>query len=135
MRIAMFTETFLPKIDGVVTRIVRTLDQLRDLGHEVLVFAPHDPPPEYAGHRVVRVPGVPFKPWYPELFLGMPRPRLGRELDRCQPDVVHAVTPVVLGLWGTVIAKQRNLPLLTSLHTKVTQYAKQQGMSRPRLGR
>lgn len=124
MRIALFTETFLPKIDGVVTRIVRTLEQLRDLGHEVLVFAPHEPPEQYAGHRVVRVPGVPFKPWYPELFLGLPRPRLGRELDAFAPDVVHVVNPVVMGLWGTMVAKQRNLPLLASYHTDLTQYAK-----------
>ena len=123
MRIAFFTETFLPKIDGVVTRLVRTLEQLRDLGHEALIFAPHNPPDAYAGHRVVRVPGVPFRPWYPELFLGLPRPRLGRELDRFQPDIVHVINPVVLGLWGTAIAKQRNLPLLASYHTDVTQYA------------
>lgn len=124
MRIAFFTETFLPKIDGVVTRVVRTLEQLRELGHEALVFAPHHPPAEYAGHRVVRVPGVPFRPWYPELVLGMPRPRLGRELDRFAPDVVHVVNPVILGLWGTAIAKQRNLPLLASFHTDITQYAR-----------
>lgn len=123
MRIAFFTETFLPKIDGVVTRLVRTLEQLREMGHDALVFAPHDPPESYAGYRVVRVPGVPFRPWYPELFLGMPRPRLGRELDRFAPDVVHLVNPVVLGLWGTALAKQRNLPLLSSYHTDITQYA------------
>ena len=63
----------------MVTRVVRTLEQLRELGHEVLVFAPGKPPAEAAGHRVVRVPSVPFRPWYPELFLGMPRPRIGRE--------------------------------------------------------
>jgi glycosyltransferase involved in cell wall biosynthesis len=124
MRIAFFTETFLPKIDGVVTRAVRTLEQLSELGHEALVFAPHHPPAEYAGYRVVRVPGVPFKPWYPELVLGMPRPRLGRELDRFAPDVVHVINPVILGLWGTAIAKQRNLPLLASFHTDITQYAR-----------
>lgn len=124
MRIVYFTETFLPKIDGVVTRIVRTLDALTELGHEALIFAPHQPPSDYKGHRVVNVPGVAFKPWYPELFLGMPRPRLGRELDRFQPDVVHVVNPVVLGLWGTAIAKQRNLPLLASYHTDIVQYAK-----------
>ena len=123
MRIVYFTETFLPKIDGVVTRIVRTLDALTDLGHEALIFAPHNPPEEYRGHRVVNVPGVAFRPWYPELFLGLPRPRLGRELDRFQPDVVHVVNPVVLGLWGTAIAKQRNLPLLASYHTDIIQYA------------
>lgn len=124
MRIAYFTETFLPKIDGVVTRLVRTLDQLADLGHEALVFAPGVPPDRYAGHAVVAVPGVPFRPWYPELFLGMPRPRLGRELDAFGPDVVHVMNPVVLGLWGTALAKQRNLPLLSSYHTDITQYAK-----------
>lgn len=123
MRIALFTETFLPKIDGVVTRITRTLENLRDLGHEALIFAPHHPPPEYLGYRVVGVPGIPFKPWYPELVLGMPRPRLGRELDRFGADIVHVVNPVILGLWGTAIAKQRNLPLLASFHTDITQYA------------
>ncbi len=123
MRITLFTETFLPKIDGVVTRITRTLDELKALGHEVLIFAPHNPPPEYRGFRVVSVPALPFKPWYPELFLGLPRPRLGRELDRFAPDLVHVVNPVILGLWGTAIAKQRNLPLLASYHTDITQYA------------
>ena len=123
MRIALFTETFLPKIDGIVTRLVRTLEHLHDLGHEVLVFAPHDPPASYAGHRVVPVPAFSFRPWYPELFLGLPRPRLGRELDAFDPDVVHVVNPVILGLWGTMVARQRDLPLLASFHTDITQYA------------
>ncbi len=124
MRIVYFTETFLPKIDGVVTRIVRTLDHLSDLGHEALIFAPRNPPSDYKGHRIINVPGPSFKPWYPELNLGMPRPRLGRELDKFKPDIVHVVNPVILGLWGTTIAKQRNLPLLASYHTDIIQYAK-----------
>lgn len=124
MRIAYFTETFLPKIDGVVTRLTRTLDQLAAMGHEALLFAPHDPPERYLDFRVVSVPALSFRPWYPELFLGLPRPRLGRELDAFAPDVVHVVNPVVLGLWGTMVAKQRNLPLLASYHTDITQYAR-----------
>ncbi|HET8986700.1 MAG TPA: glycosyltransferase [Trueperaceae bacterium] len=123
MRVAFFTETFLPKIDGIVTRIARTLDQFAALGHEALIFAPHDPPAEYAGHRIIGVPALPFRPWYPELFLGLPRPQLGRELDRFDPHIVHVVNPVVLGLWGTAIAKQRNRPLLASYHTDLAQYA------------
>jgi glycosyltransferase involved in cell wall biosynthesis len=123
VRIAIFTETFLPKIDGIVTRLSRTLEHLRDLGHEALVFAPHHPPPSYVGHRVVRVPAVSFWPWQPELFLGLPRPRLGRELDAFAPDVVHVVNPVILGMWGTMVARQRDLPLLASYHTDITQYA------------
>lgn len=128
MRIAMFTETFLPKIDGVVTRIVRTLEQLRALGHEVLIFAPGSPPPEVEGFRVERIPSLEFKPFYPELFLGLPRPRIGREIDRFDPDVVHVVNPVILGLWGTIVARQRDLPLLASYHTDITEYAKYVGL-------
>src|SRR5690554_1884488 len=124
MRIAIFTETFLPKVDGIVTRLLRTLEQLAVLGHEALIFAPHDPPANYAGHRVVTVPALPFKPWYPELFLGLPRPRLGRELDAFKPDVVHVINPVVLGLWGSTIAVQRDLPLLASFHTDLPSYVK-----------
>jgi glycosyltransferase involved in cell wall biosynthesis len=123
MRIAYFTETFLPKIDGIVTRLARTLEQLRALGHEALVFSPQRGLDSYCGHKVVYVPSIPFKPWYPELLLGLPRPRLGRELDRFDPDIVHVVNPMVLGLWGTAIAKQRNLPLLASYHTDIPQYA------------
>jgi glycosyltransferase involved in cell wall biosynthesis len=123
MKIVYFTETFLPKIDGLVTRLTRTLDHLEELGHEALIFAPHNPPGDYKGHRVINVPGLSFRPWYPELFLGLPRPRLGRELDRFSPDIVHVVNPVVLGLWGTAIAKQRNLPLLASYHTNIADYA------------
>ncbi len=48
MRIALFTEVFLPKIDGW-SPVLRTLDELAELGHEVLIFAPGDPPPRYAG--------------------------------------------------------------------------------------
>lgn len=122
MRIALFTETFLPKIDGIVTRLVRTLEQLRAMGHEALIFAPRNPPRTFEGFKVVSVPAVSFYPWYPELFLGLPRPRLGRELDRFKPDVVHVVNPVILGMWGTAIAKQRNLPLLASFHTDLPRY-------------
>lgn len=129
MRIAIFTETFLPKVDGVVTRLVRTLDQLEELGHEALIFAPHNPPSEYRGHRVIKVPAISFRPWYPELFLGLPRPRLGRELDRFEPDVVHVINPVVLGLWGSTIAIQRDLPLLASFHTDLPNYVKHLNLS------
>ena len=40
MRIASFTETFLPKMDGSVTTLCRAIRELRQLGNEVLVFAP-----------------------------------------------------------------------------------------------
>ena len=40
MRVALFTETFLPETNGVVTRLKHTVEELVRAGDEVLVFAP-----------------------------------------------------------------------------------------------
>lgn len=118
----MFTEVFLPKIDGVVTRVTRTLEQLAEMGHEVQLFAPGDPPAEYAGFEVVGVPGVSFKPVYPEITVARPNLKIARKLDEFQPDLVHAVNPVWLAAYGVYIAKRRHLPLVASFHTDVPEY-------------
>lgn len=121
MRIAIFTEVLLPKIDGVVTRILRTLDELADMGHEVLVFAPGDPPPVYAGSEVVRVRSVAFH-WYPEIKVGLPTPRIAERMISFRPDVVHAVNPAWLAAYGVLSAKRRDVPLLASYHTQLSSY-------------
>lgn len=127
MRIALFTEVFLPKVDGVVTRIIRTLEQLAELGHTALVLAPGDPPDRFGVHRVVRVRSVSFRPWYPEVMVGLPTPRTAREMRAFRPDVVHAVNPVWLAAYGVLSARRRNLPLLASFHTDVPSYTTRLG--------
>lgn len=122
MRIALFTEVFLPKIDGVVTRVVRTLDELAELGHEVLIFAPGDTPPSYAGFEVVRVPSMPFKPFYPELRVSFANPKISRRMADFAPDVVHAVNPAWLTAFAIFAAEHRNIPLLASYHTQLENY-------------
>ncbi|GAA4507373.1 glycosyltransferase [Brevibacterium yomogidense] len=128
MRIAVFTEVFLPKVDGVVTRLVRSLEQLQEMGHEVVVFAPGRPPESFAGFEVVRVRAVPFRPWYPELSVGMPTPEIARVMERFHPHVVHAVNPVWLAAYGTMSARRRDLPLVGSFHTDVPSYTQRLGL-------
>ena len=118
----MFTEVFLPKIDGVVTRVTRTMEQLAEMGHEVQLFAPGDPPAEYAGFAVNRVRGISFKPVYPEIKVGIPTPSIAREIQEFQPDVIHAVNPVWLAAFGVLSAKRRGIPLVASFHTNVPEY-------------
>ncbi len=100
----------------MVTRLVATLEALARQGHEVLVLAPPGAPPEFAGHRVLAAPGIPF-PWYPEHTAARPAAALARELRAFAPDVVHVVNPVLFGAWGTWLARRGGLPLLASFHT------------------
>ena len=75
LRIAIFTETFLPKIDGVVSILCLTLRRLQELGHEVILFGPPGGPDEYAGAKIVGV-GGPRVPLYPELRINIPGRRV-----------------------------------------------------------
>jgi glycosyltransferase involved in cell wall biosynthesis len=127
VRIAFFTETFLPKVDGIVTRLTKTLPHLVAAGDEVMVFCPEGAPDNHAGAQVVGVPALPL-PLYPELKLALPRPAVSEALERFRPDLVHVVNPAVLGLGGIWLAKTRNLPLVASYHTHLPKYLEHYGM-------
>src|SRR3970282_2190246 len=43
MKIAVFTDTYLPTVDGVVTSLLTTKRELERLAHEVVVSAPQVP--------------------------------------------------------------------------------------------
>lgn len=126
MRIALLTEVFLPKIDGVVTRTTRHLDELAALGHDVLIFAPGDPPASYAGFEVVPVASRSLKV-YPEVKHGVLGPGAFRRLREFDPDVVHAVNPIWTAGWATLIAAQRT-PVVASFHTDVPEYCLKLGI-------
>ena len=126
MKIAFFTETFLPKVDGIVTRLTKTIQHLVAAGDEVLVFCPEGAPDTWMGARVVGVPAVPL-PLYPELKLALPRPAVSEALERFAPDLVHVVNPAVLGLGGIWLAKTRTLPLVASYHTHLPKYLEHSG--------
>jgi glycosyltransferase involved in cell wall biosynthesis len=127
VRIAFFTETFLPKVDGIVTRLTKTVQHLVTTGDEVLIFCPEGAPETFLGAKVVGVPALPL-PLYPELKLALPRPAVSEALDRFRPDVVHVVNPAVLGLGGIWLARTRGLPLVASYHTHLPKYLEHYGM-------
>ena len=127
MKIALFTETFLPKVDGIVTRLTKTVQHLVAAGDEVLIFCPEGAPPDYCGAKVVGVPAMPL-PLYPELKLALPRPAVAEALEQFGPDLVHVVNPAVLGLGGIWLAKTKGYPLVASYHTHLPKYLEHYGM-------
>jgi hypothetical protein len=91
----------MPAVDGVVTRLRRTLEELERAGDEVLVIAPDGGPASYAGAPVVGVrtltmPLYPDGGGYPPKRVSLPGPTLPTALRLFRPDVVHAINPVLL---------------------------------------
>ncbi|MFP4413054.1 glycosyltransferase family 4 protein [Coleofasciculus sp.] len=127
MRIALFTETFLPKVDGIVTRLRHTVDHLQRNGDQVLVICPDGGLTEHKGAKIYGVSAFPL-PLYPELKLALPRPAIGIALAEFKPDVIHVVNPAVLGLGGLYYAKAMQIPLIASYHTHLPQYLQHYGL-------
>ena len=127
MKIAFFTETFLPKVDGIVTRLTKTIEFLIKNGDEVIVFCPEGCPDSYKGATIIGVAAMPL-PLYPELKLGLPGPAVSDKLETFKPDLIHVVNPAVLGLGGIWLAKTNNIPLIASYHTHLPKYLEHYGM-------
>jgi glycosyltransferase involved in cell wall biosynthesis len=127
MRIALFTETFLPKVDGIVTRLKHTVDHLQRMGDQVMVFSPEGGLREYKGAKIEGVSGFPL-PLYPELKLALPRPSIGEALTNFRPDLIHVVNPAVLGLAGIYYSKSMDIPLVASYHTHLPKYLEHYGL-------
>lgn len=126
LRIAVFTETFLPKIDGIVSILCLMLQRLNEQGHKVILFGPPGGPAEYAGAEIVGV-GGPRVPIYPELRINIPRRFVWEKVKAFQPDVIHVVNPFFLGPFGLSYARRLKVPTVASFHTDLARYAEHYG--------
>lgn len=129
LRVAIITENFLPKVDGVTRTLARLLEHLNSEGHEAIVFGPETGVRSYAGHDIVGTFGLPLVV-YPGLKLNFMRPRFIRRLQQFKPDVIHFVDPIWLGAQMLPVV-QRWLPLVpcvSSYHTNLPTYATLFGM-------
>ncbi|GAA5800280.1 hypothetical protein EDC94DRAFT_607226 [Helicostylum pulchrum] len=123
MRIAIITENFLPKVDGVTRTLARLLEHLQLTSHQVLLLGPETRLKRYAGAQLIGTFGVPFFA-YPELKLNFWRPQFTQELVEFQPDVIHLVDPVFLGAVGLAVIRYY-LPrtaIVSSYHTNLAVY-------------
>jgi len=125
MRLAIFTDTYEPEVNGVARTLGRWTDFLRRRGIEVMVFAPEpgmDDASLQSSIQVQRFTSFPFF-LYPECRLAVPNPvPVRRALQQFQPTLIHAATPFNMGLFGIHYAKKYRIPLVASYHTHFDRY-------------
>lgn len=120
MRIAVYTDTYLPTVDGVVNSIRNTKRTLEAWGHRVLVIAPGDgragegeaPDTFYSRARELRqYPGyrISFVPTRRDLHV----------LEAYDPDLVHTHGVAFMGLKGMWAARELALPMVLTFHTMI----------------
>jgi glycosyltransferase involved in cell wall biosynthesis len=133
-RLALFTDTWRPQVNGVARTLDRLVSECHRRGIATMVVTPDDgsaddgsaddgaaDPPD-AQHLTVRWPARPF--WaYPHLHMATPSTARARALlQDFRPDLVHVATPFGVGLSGRQAARALDLPLVSSYHTHFTAY-------------
>jgi len=118
--VAAFTDTYHPTVNG----ITYTLDTWRDRWHDregrmAVVYPRSDHTSRLDEHPVT---SLPF-PFYPGFRVGLPQlPHLQRP-DAPAPELVHAHSPMGVGISGVRYARRDDLPVVATYHTPLPEYA------------
>jgi len=128
MRIAYFTDTYIPEINGVTNTLGKLSTYLEQRGIQHMFFAP-----DYnrnAGEisllsdekKVKRFKGIKVAV-SPESRLAFPQTRhINAICDEFAPDLIHVTSELGIGYRGMKYAASRRLPLIMSYHTDYCKY-------------
>ena len=121
MNIGIFTDAYYPQVSGVVTSTMILKSELIRLGHSVTIITVTHPDVEEM-EGIIRLPSIPF-------FL-LPSQRVGviysrkimnkiKELDL---DIIHTQTEFSIGIFGRIVAKKLDIPVVHTYHTMYEDY-------------
>jgi 1,2-diacylglycerol 3-alpha-glucosyltransferase len=118
MKIAFFTDDYLPYVHGVTTSIQNYRQALEELGHEVYIVAPKPKMKNYVDDddHVIRMPSV-MSYIFDKRPVSLLYPGIARKLYKYDFDIVHSHTQFYLFVIAGLVAKKQNIPHVTTVHT------------------
>ncbi len=122
LRIGLFTDTYAPQVNGVSISLQLVSEGLQRKGHQVTIFAPRIPGYKDDQPGVVRLPSLKYLNDPPIYVAVLGTPRSTWSLTRKHFDVLHAHSPLTVGLLAYFTASTKNLPLIYTYHTSITDY-------------
>ena len=123
LRIAIFTDSYFPVLNGVSVSVRGLVQGLRDRGNSVHVFtsaAPGCKDDDPNIHRF-RAMETPFAKGYPLAIPPFYRTLL--TFRKYQFDLIHTHTPFTLGFVGLRWAESHELPIVSTYHTLYDRYS------------
>jgi len=123
LRVAIFSDSALPVLNGVSVSVDALVGELRNQGHSVHVFTARypgykDPDPNTYRCRAIETPisrGYPVS--YPPFY------RMLLKFRRHEFDVIHTHTPFFLGMVGFRWAESHDIPIVSTYHTLYDRYS------------
>lgn len=126
MNIALFSDTYLPDINGVATSTHILKNELKKHGHHVLVVTtmlPHDSDYIDEDHMVLRLPGLDLKKLYGYRASNIYSFKGMKELKEFGADIIHIQTEFGIGIFGKIAGEILNIPVCYTYHTMWADYS------------
>lgn len=123
MRVALFTEVYLPAVNGVVTHVKTLKEGLELLGHKaIIVTADSNVKKTQASDDILYCPAIRLEKIYGyDVASPLSTDRL-KLLKDFNPDVIHIHNEFGIGLSGVIIARMLKIPLIYTMHTMYDDY-------------
>lgn len=123
MRIGLFTDTYSPDINGVVSSIVTLQEGLQELGHEVFVITTHAKLiTTKFEDNVLRLPGIEIKRMYGYVLTTPAHFLAYNHVKSMNLDVIHVHTEFGVGIFGHIMGSMLKLPIVSTYHTTYEDY-------------
>lgn len=131
MKIAMFTDAYFPRINGVAVSVHSYAEELARSGHEVCVvcleyteeqqkssFFDEETNDSRSPFKIVRIPSAALAFSREDRMVRLDKWRfLKKSMDEFQPDVIHINSEWTIGYFGAIYCRHRHVPFVFTFHT------------------
>lgn len=125
MKILYFSDTYLPKVDGVALSIKNFSELLSARGHKFLICSPkYGDEDFYRVNDNIKVERFTsgYLPSYPDIKVVLPDPhRIRTIVKEFEPDLIHIHTPGLLGQYAINAAERYGIPAIGTYHTLISE--------------
>lgn len=128
MKIAMFTDTFIPNINGIVTSVLNSSKALAKKGHKVYIFTAKPKQKKNIIQKLDKNISIFYYSQikiinYPDFQLAMPGfVDITSKINKIKPDIIHIHTPSFLGWSALLISKIFRIPVVGTYHTLLPEF-------------
>ena len=124
MRIGLFTDTYKPEINGVVSSILTLQSELEAHGHEVFIITTKASLISTSSMEgnVLKLPGLELKKLYGYVATQPLHLLAIDKIEKMNLDLIHVHTEFGVGMFARIVAKQLSIPIVSTYHTVYEDY-------------
>lgn len=121
MRIGLFSDTYLPEINGVASSVHILREALEKQGHTVFVITTKPANCE-EDQNVLRLSGIELKKLYGYIMTSPIHIQAYNKVKSMDLDIIHVHTEFSVGIFARIVSKMQGIPLVSTYHTTYEDY-------------